>query len=125
MPRLGLAEGQQSHLRPRPAAPSGGHPRPRSRVHRLRGRGGESRPPPPPLTGPALVFTGSVGGTVNPALLTFNLTNRSGSLVWIVGQDLPWLSVSPNFGSLAAGGPATTVSVAPNLLASNLDRKST
>jgi Immunoglobulin domain len=70
--------------------------------------------------GPALVFTGSVGGTVNPAMLPFNLTNRSGSLVWIVGQDLPWLNISPTFGSLVAGGPATTVFVAPNLLASNL-----
>ena len=70
--------------------------------------------------GPALLFTGSVGGTVNPAMLAFTLTNRSGSLVWTVGQDLPWLNVSPTFGSLVAGGPATAVSVAPNLLASNL-----
>jgi uncharacterized repeat protein (TIGR03803 family) len=70
--------------------------------------------------GPALVFAGSVGGTVNPAMLTFNLTNRANSLVWIVGQDLAWLNVSPTFGSLVAGGPATTVSVAPNLLASDL-----
>ncbi len=68
----------------------------------------------------ALLLNGSVGGTATPALLSINLTNRAGSLVWIVGQDVPWLSVSPTFGSLAAGGPATTVSVAPNLLASNL-----
>ncbi len=66
------------------------------------------------------MFSGSVGGTVNPATLAFNLTNRVGSLVWTVGQDLPWINVSPTFGSLVAGGPATTVSVAPNLLASNL-----
>jgi uncharacterized repeat protein (TIGR03803 family) len=70
--------------------------------------------------GSALLFAGSVGGTVNPAMLPFNLTNRAGSLVWTVGQDVPWLSVSPGFGSLVAGGPATPVAVAPNLLTSNL-----
>ncbi len=69
---------------------------------------------------PALLFTGFVGGPVNPATLTFNVTNRAGSLVWTVGQDLPWLRISPTFGSLVAGGPATTVSVSPNLLAGNL-----
>jgi uncharacterized repeat protein (TIGR03803 family) len=70
--------------------------------------------------GAGLLFSGLVGGPVNPVLLAFNLTNRVGSLVWTVGQDVPWLSVSPTFGSLAAGGPATTVSVAPNLLTSTL-----
>ncbi len=70
--------------------------------------------------GPALLFSGSVGGTANPAALAFNLTNRAGSLAWTVGLDVPWISVSPAFGSLAAGGPATTVSVLPNFLAGNL-----
>ena len=70
--------------------------------------------------GPALVFTGSVGGTVTPATLAFALTNRAGSLAWIVGQDRSWISVSPTFGSLVAGGPATPVSVAPSPLASKL-----
>ena len=66
------------------------------------------------------MLAGSIGGTVTPALLAFILTNRAGSLAWTVGQDVPWLSVSPTFGSLGAGGPATTVSVAPNLLTGNL-----
>jgi uncharacterized repeat protein (TIGR03803 family) len=70
--------------------------------------------------GADLVFTGSVGGTLNPAMLSFNLTNRAGSLVWTVGQDVPWLNVSSTYGSLAAGGPAATVYVSPNSLASNL-----
>lgn len=66
----------------------------------------------------ALLFTGSVGGTVNPAMLAFTLTNRVGFPVRTVGQDVAWLSASPTFGFLVAGGPA--VSVAPNLLTNNL-----
>jgi uncharacterized repeat protein (TIGR03803 family) len=67
-----------------------------------------------------LAFTNSVGGTGNPSNLSFILTNRSGSLVWVESQDVPWLDVSPAYGTLLGGGAATVVAVAPNSLASNL-----
>jgi uncharacterized repeat protein (TIGR03803 family) len=69
---------------------------------------------------PALVFTGPVGGPVNPSALTYSLTNRTGSLDWSLALDASWLTVSPTNGTLLAGGPNAVVSVAPNVLASNL-----
>ena len=57
---------------------------------------------------------------INPPVLNLILTNRLGSLAWVAAQDIPWLTVSPGFGTLGAGGAATTVSLTPNVLASNL-----
>jgi uncharacterized repeat protein (TIGR03803 family) len=61
-----------------------------------------------------LLFTNLVGGAVSPATLAFTLTNQVGSLAWVAGQDVPWVTVSPSYGTLVAGGPATVVTVAPN-----------
>jgi subtilase family serine protease len=41
----------------------------------------------------ALVFTGPVGGPLNPSALTYSLTNRTGSLDWSVALDAAWLTV--------------------------------
>ena len=68
----------------------------------------------------ALVFTGPVGGPLNPGALTYSLTNRTGSLGWSLALDAAWLAVSPTNGTLLAGGAATVVTVTPNLLATNL-----
>ena len=68
----------------------------------------------------ALTFTGSVGGTINPPVLNLTLTNRLGSLVWLAGETAPWLSLSPTYGTLVAGGSSTTISLTPSVLASNL-----
>ena len=74
----------------------------------------------------ALVFTGPVGGPLNPGALTYSLTNgngfspRTSSLDWSLGLDATWLSVSPTNGTLLTNGPAASVSVTPNLLATNL-----
>ncbi len=68
----------------------------------------------------ALVFTGPVGGPLNPSALSYSLTNRTGSLDWGLALDAAWLAVSPTSGTLLAGGPNTVVVVTPSLLASNL-----
>jgi uncharacterized repeat protein (TIGR03803 family) len=67
-----------------------------------------------------LVFTGPVGGPLNPGALTYSLTNRTASLDWSLALDTTWLTVSPTNGTLLAGGAATVVAVTPNLLATNL-----
>ncbi len=67
-----------------------------------------------------LSFTGSVGGTINPPVLNLTLSNRLGSLVWVAGQTAPWLSLSPTYGTLVAGGSSTTISLTPSVLASSL-----
>jgi subtilase family serine protease len=69
-------------------------------------------------------FSGPIGGTLNPGALSYSLTNspanQNPSLVWSVGLDAAWLTVSPANGTNLAGGPATVITVTPNLLASNL-----
>jgi uncharacterized repeat protein (TIGR03803 family) len=69
-------------------------------------------------------FTGPVGGPLNPAALTYSLTNspanHSPSVDWSVGLDAAWLTVSPTSGTNFAGGPATVVTITPNLQAGNL-----
>jgi uncharacterized repeat protein (TIGR03803 family) len=69
-------------------------------------------------------FTGPVGGPLNPAALSYSLTNsplnQNPSLGWSVGLDAAWLTVSPTSGTNFAGGPAAVVTVTPNALASNL-----
>ena len=69
---------------------------------------------------PDLLFTGPVGGPLNPSALSYSLTNRTGSLDWSLALDAAWLTVSPTNGTLLAGGSNTVVAVTPNLLASNL-----
>jgi uncharacterized repeat protein (TIGR03803 family) len=55
----------------------------------------------------ALVFTGPAGGPFSPAIQTCTLTNKgTDSLDWTVATDVPWLSLEPSAGTLAAG--ATT-----------------
>jgi uncharacterized repeat protein (TIGR03803 family) len=76
----------------------------------------------------ALAFTGPVGGPLNPGALSLSLTNGNGfsptnrdpSLDWSLALDAAWLTVSPTSGTNLAGGPAAVVTVAPNVLASNL-----
>jgi uncharacterized repeat protein (TIGR03803 family) len=72
----------------------------------------------------ALVFTGPVGGPLNPSALGYSLayspTNQNPSLGWSLALDADWLTVSPTNGTLLTGGAATVVAVTPNLLASNL-----
>jgi uncharacterized repeat protein (TIGR03803 family) len=69
-------------------------------------------------------FSGPVGGPLNPAALSYSLTNspasQTPSLGWSVGLDAAWLDVSPASGTNLAGGPAAVVTVTPNLLAGNL-----
>ena len=67
-----------------------------------------------------LSFAGTVGGAVSPSIFNLTLTNRLGSLVWLAGQTAPWLSLSPTYGTLVAGGSSTTISLTPSVLASNL-----
>src|ERR1017187_6479726 len=76
----------------------------------------------------AFVFTGPVGGPLNPSAFSYSLTNGNGfsltnqnpSLHWSLALDAAWLTVSPTNGTLLAGGPATVVTVTPDLLATNL-----
>jgi uncharacterized repeat protein (TIGR03803 family) len=69
-------------------------------------------------------FTGPVGGPLNPAALTYSLTNspanQNPSVDWSMGLDASWLAVSPTNGTNLAGGLAAVVTVTPNLLAGNL-----
>src|SRR5208283_569448 len=75
-----------------------------------------------------LLFTGPVGGPLNPGALSYSLTNGNGfsppnkspSLGWSLGLDAAWLTVSPTNGTLLTNGPAAVIAVTPNLLASNL-----
>jgi uncharacterized repeat protein (TIGR03803 family) len=78
---------------------------------------------------PQASFTagGPVGGpflrlsTFGPATATYSLTNSgSQSIAWAVGSSAPWLNASLASGTLAAGDPATTVSVSPNAAANSL-----
>jgi uncharacterized repeat protein (TIGR03803 family) len=71
--------------------------------------------------GAVLLFTGPVGGPITPATQSYSLTNKaSGTLDWSVTEDATWLGVSPTAGTLTAGGPATSLTVQPGVLASNL-----
>jgi uncharacterized repeat protein (TIGR03803 family) len=75
-----------------------------------------------------LVFSGTVGGPLNPGALSYSLTNGNGfsptnsnpSLGWSLGLNADWLAVSATNGTLLAGGQAAVIAVTPNLLASNL-----
>jgi uncharacterized repeat protein (TIGR03803 family) len=66
-----------------------------------------------------LVFSGPVGGPLNPGALSYSLTNRNGSLDWSLAVDADWLTVAPTNGTLLAGGTNTVITLTPNLLAIN------
>ena len=67
------------------------------------------------------VAFGPIGGPFTVASQSFSLTNSGAvSLDWSVKNIPTWLNVSPNSGTLAAGSPATNVTVSLNSVASNL-----
>ncbi len=71
----------------------------------------------PPL---GFVATGGFGGPFDTNYQIYTLTNTGGSnLNWALGADSAWLSVSPSNGTLIPGGPAATVTVSLNTVASN------
>jgi len=72
-----------------------------------------------------VVSSGPVGGPFDLVSQTFSLTNYgSNVLTWALSKDVPWLSASPETGTLSPGGPAEEVNVSLNAgvtsLASNL-----
>lgn len=72
---------------------------------------------------PPLGFTalGPVGGPFSVATRDYLFTNAgNGALNWALGGVAPWLEVTPRSGSLAPGGPATSVRFSLNAAASNL-----
>jgi hypothetical protein len=80
-------------------------------------------PTEPLLITPPLGFyaQGPVGGPFSVTAQTYTLTNLgTASLDWSLASTSAWLQVSPASGTLAPGGPATTVTVTLNLAASNL-----
>ncbi|MGA2661392.1 MAG: protease pro-enzyme activation domain-containing protein [Verrucomicrobiota bacterium] len=80
-------------------------------------------PAEPLLITPPLAFysQGPVGGPFSVTAQTYTLTNiGTASLKWSLANTSAWLHVSPASGTLAPGGPATTVTVTLNSAASNL-----
>ena len=79
--------------------------------------------PEPLLISPASGFSsiGGVGGPFTQTSQTFTLVNSgTNALTWSSGNTLPWLTVAPSGGALAATGTTATVSVSLNAAASNL-----
>jgi len=81
-----------------------------------------------PATEPLLVMPplgvyaqGPVGGPFSVTNRTYTLTNAgTASLNWSLSNTSAWLQVSPSSGTLAPGGPASTVTVTLNSAANNL-----
>jgi hypothetical protein len=81
-----------------------------------------------PLTEPLLITPplgfyaqGPVGGPFSVTNQSYTLTNAgTASLKWSLASTSAWLHVSPASGTLAPGGPATTVNVTLDSAASNL-----
>jgi len=72
-----------------------------------------------PVTG--FRSSGPVGGPFSTASESFSLTNSGTiSVDWRLVNTSLWLQASPDHGSLAPGGPATTVTIALTAAASNL-----
>ncbi len=72
---------------------------------------------------PATGFTavGTVGGPFNVTSQSYALTNVGmTALSWSLANSASWLSASSGGGTLAPGGPASTVTVSLNAAASNL-----
>jgi len=64
---------------------------------------------------------GGVGGPFTVVSENFSLTNIwTNTLTWTLVNTSLWLNASPTGGSLTPGGPATTVTVGLNSIASNL-----
>ncbi len=79
--------------------------------------------PEPLVITPTTGFTslGGVGGPFTVSSQNFSLTNvGTNSLTWTLINTSLWLNVSAPGGTLAAGGPATNVTVSLNTVASNL-----
>jgi uncharacterized repeat protein (TIGR03803 family) len=71
--------------------------------------------------GTGVIFTGPVGGPFSPTTQTYSLTNKgSTTLNWSLVNTSSWLNVSPTSGTLAPGGPASTVTVSLASTVSNL-----
>lgn len=71
--------------------------------------------------GMGFVTFGAPGGPFVPASLDFSLTNSgTSSLSWSLINTSQWLTASASAGSLAAGSPATNVSISLNAAADNL-----
>ncbi len=81
-------------------------------------------PPAEPLIiSPPLGFyaQGPAGGPFTETAQTYTLTNAGAtSLSWSLVNTSAWLHVSPSSGTLAPGGPATTVTVSLSSAADNL-----
>src|SRR5450759_1216983 len=68
-----------------------------------------------------VIITGPVCGPFSPATQSYSLTNNAGgSLSWSLVNTSSWFNVAPASGTLAHGGPATTVTVSLTSAATNL-----
>jgi uncharacterized repeat protein (TIGR03803 family) len=64
---------------------------------------------------------GGVGGPFSVTAQSLSLTNAgANTLTWSLANTSLWLNASPTGGTLTPGGPATTVTVSLNTVASNL-----
>jgi hypothetical protein len=80
-------------------------------------------PPDALQISPAVGFasSGGLGGPFTMSSLSLTLTNRgTNSFMWSLVNTSLWLNVSSGGGTLTPGGPATTVAVSLNSVASNL-----
>jgi hypothetical protein len=80
-------------------------------------------PTEPLLITPPLAFysQGPVGAPFSVTTETYTLTNAgTASLTWSLANTSAWLHISPASGTLAPGGPASTVTVSLNQAATNL-----
>jgi uncharacterized repeat protein (TIGR03803 family) len=65
--------------------------------------------------------SGGVGGTLTPDSQNYLLTNYgNASLSWAATSTVPWLSLSPDAGTVTPGGASVTVVASLNAAASNL-----
>jgi subtilase family serine protease len=65
--------------------------------------------------------SGPYGGPFNVTSQTFTLTNdATASFNWTLANLVPWLFASPGSGTLVSGGPATSMNISLNSVASNL-----
>ena len=83
----------------------------------------QAAPPEPLQITPAVGFSavGFAGGPFTVPTQTFSLTNAGPApITWSLTNSAPWLTASPQSGSLTPGGPAALVMVKLNTTASNL-----
>jgi uncharacterized repeat protein (TIGR03803 family) len=68
--------------------------------------------------GSGAIVSGPVGGPFSPSTVTYTLTNNAvGSINWTLSNPSSLWTVSPTSGTLAAGGPAATVTANLNAAA--------